>query len=1186
MNSLSQLHECFNKVLASGYLNNKLEISNQKVNSLSEIFTQAIERIEQSVAGHVKQEDLEQDIQVLNELKADGDTLYKTRYCHRSKVRKRKILKFLSACLPPIFRNCLPFFLRTNEIRKREEATENAINLYKQRIDQHVEGMKSQIDFLQTLDQLNRLASDLNQGQGQQFFNAEQGQAYLNLVKKIEKHALYQNQMIPVLRFNSLFFTRWPADLIRDLIPYMKGFNALDISETELTETDINEFKQKGWLNDSILINVSHCPYLKKLAAKQEEIRDTREHLARSLKTILSQDSYFSATKLYQLIKACIEDIEMLPASVTVEVLEECGLEPEQIDCLHTNRDALKIALEQKNLLQLQKLLAIPASKIEAIHSSLIELPLMRLQGQPYLKGLDGLKHSNKAIKIQSEGLELLASFMKQQTGCRPVRLEIEFKQPGDLKESIIQALFHLKALDLALIISLIGLDYISFEKLNLPNEAASKWIEFLLELDCPNLQRINLNSKVPLALTPKQGTALLDLCPTQDMLKQCWICCTTPHFIQIPRTILCQSKVDLSECPLEYIIALLPQFTAVRELNLGLTTIDDETLAGLIQQGLLKELKRLDLRGCKCLTSDIIYSLTELNQLIQLYLPQELKEGEISLDQLPVFDNPFKVCQYYLGPSIFQHRIQNYYKGPSNWASVFQIPLARMKGKKVFPASHHTLDPYSVDYWLYYRDYTQLKQETAIKTIIADNSFCLNDKNLIDFISRFPNLKTLSLYRCSHLTDRGILDLMAYMKEVKLPLQSLDLTGCDQLSQETLDQVKKEFLGKNLIYESTTLRINNSDLKDLDSLNQLLKTVSLNKLVKLDFKGCTDLTDAMLSHVLDRCSLASEEKLNITELNLVGCSQITGLAFSGKTSSKEDFATKFLGSLTYVAIWGTQINEKDVQFLQKAYPTLIFTHKEEEFYDEMNPTARIEACKPADEQKKQMSLLPLMQARIFLSLFSQSIPTHKQQDWELIQQLSFEPNQCKNRKLDFIQEIPNQLQEISFNIPAHQEVLYSQSSGFRKLFRPGGDLFKLDFTDIQNQHTSPKACQALIDLIYGKKDVISQLDWMAASELGELVKPDYFDLPEYMHAIREQIIKFFDMKKASEMIGRAQQLNDRILINTYLAMLNQFLDADGVDEYSATTLAQEIGVIANENGWQDLADKASRFQAKYGINE
>lgn len=1173
--SLYELNSHFENALKPGfYLTSDLQVDSQKKDTLATIFHKAIERIDGDLKT-LEERKVSEDIDLLNKLKASGESLYNNRYCSRGNRLKRSILHFLSTHIPAIFKKILPVSL--NEVDSREQAVLKAKEAYYVKLEQH-------LTRLQALKELQELVADLNK---HRTITLDQGITYLELIQKskvdIEKMNLG-------LKLDSISFKNWSKTQINQFLPYLKEYKTLDFSEAiDLTEADVNQFMEKGWITHLLTIQLKNDPQFKTLWNAQKQLYEEIEYMKKALPA-LEKQGFFSYDQFSEILQRCLQNLAKHPPHIVSSLLAECQLEESLITLLITHRDPLKEALIKKNEAKLKELLQSTrwSSALIPLSESSVELVCTKIPGTQEFKvnGIEKHRHFNSKFSIKAESLPFLADFMGKTPTCRPRLIEITVGPSSDLS-LMIDALFKLTTLDSPPYFTLHQLTSISFKKLT--KYDAHKIIELLAKSNCPQLKEIDL-SETDLTLDSYQ--MLIDLCPTFEVLKECLAYCPTPEKLKFPTSIFQQPSVNLQGYTPEQIKKLLPQFTSIQQLTLS---IDDQTLKAFIHQGLLSTIKELTLETCKGLTTDCIQNLVKLSNLTSLSLPKDLGEGSIPLKDLPKFDQPFKIALFYLSAPILRKHIHQFYTGFSNWASVFQIPLASQNDFPVFPKHHHTLDPHSVEWWLYQKDYEKLKGENSIKTIWADNSGSLNDDNLIDFISRFPKLETLSLHNCRQLTLKGMESLTKYILEKKTFLKTIDLTNCPQFTIEDLNDFNYVCESKNiqLIYNKfpITLEITDKDLSEPNGLNQKLSVVPLNRLVKLSFKGCTTLTDAMLSDVFNHlCTdffiengehqlIANPKRLNIVELNLEGCSQITGFAFT-KEADNGGWKTRDLGSLTYIAFQGTLITQKDSEFLETTYPSLQFHLSENDFYT-IHPKDILKQC----QQQMNWSRIPRIQAYIFKQLFANPPVSMLEKE-----SLHFNLNDYNDRKLEFVHEIPGE-GSFPFSLNINQEILYTHSPKFRNMFRVGGEFFKSGLISYQNQHTSEKACQALVKLIMGQKEVIETLDWKSASELSELIKPEYFDLPNYksyLLLIQDQIVKQFDLSKAQAMIDHARQLNNQTLLGIYKKTLFLLVPSrpDQIQEIEVETLLEDIRVIARENNWAIILDRITDLQIQLAQKE
>ena len=153
-----------------------------------------------------------------------------------------------------------------------------------------------------------------------------------------------------------------------------------------------------------------------------------------------------------------------------------------------------------------------------------------------------------------------------------------------------------------------------------------------------------------------------------------------------------------------------------------------------------LWQIETLQLQNCPNLTTDSLPALAKLPQLAKLALP-DLPKGKLPLNELPKFDNPFKIKMFYTSSKTTQPLASGFYTGPNLWAPIFQIPLARQGVAEIFAPSQKRLDPKSVAYWLHHNDYRHLKPQTSIVAILADSNAELTDANSVESLRNFLKL-------------------------------------------------------------------------------------------------------------------------------------------------------------------------------------------------------------------------------------------------------------------------------------------------------------------------------------------------------------------------------------------------------------------------------------------------------------
>lgn len=811
--------------------------------------------------------------------------------------------------------------------------------------------------------------------------------------------------------------------------------------------------------------------------------------------------------------------------------------------------------------------------------------------------------------------IEELIKFLKTNDKCRPCTLVIDLKQGLSLTPPLFKHLLALSEYTAEIRVN--DLKEIHLKDLALSPDEENQFIQRLDRFHFPNLEKFTFSEQSKNGRTPFEFSQLLSLIPTIEFLKECYNLCSSPQEIKIPTQLSQMQNLDLRGFPLQHLHSLCLQFNTLTELNLSGLAITDALLQQWISSGIFAHLQVLHLHQCDALTTDILPSLISLNRLTTLSLP-DLPQGKLPLVQLPSFDNPFKIKLFYTSSKVTQKIASQLYTGPQTWAPLFQIPLAREGIEKIFNDNHRVLDPKSVAYWLYKGDYKNLKPQQSVTTILADQNGELNDQNLVEFLEKFPNVVSLSLYRCPNVTPAGIISALTLFPRIK----TLDLTGCKQIdgklffnddltNLDVLDNLNRlivtdtslpsdvatvvqEHMGKKLIFEETVLKITDAQLIDDQSLEALLKAKNLTKLRCVDFSGCTKLTNQMLSQFLDHLNapiwvnqngLMAEnpQRLNLAILNLTGCQQITDEAFDQQKIG-DKIEPKLLENLDCIIIEGTKISK----ILREVYPLVTFQDKEEPIIIKIDPNQQLQAClfyhelkekNQNDKDQSELKILAqqLIHSRIAVELFASSC-----QDQTLLTRLARFP--VSTDSIEFFDmalsfKTDDGAQPVVFNV--HRDVLYSQSLYFLNRLRSGGMLSKLNAIDFINQHATPQVAKVMIDILYGKAN-IENLDWEIAAHVAELVGLGCFQfLSTYTKTLLDRIHSQFDPSRAEEMFLAAKKLNDTKGRDEYENTLLLFLSTieGNLEDSENQKLFQSFVNLAQEFGLEKLKAKTLKIQ-------
>jgi hypothetical protein len=799
---------------------------------------------------------------------------------------------------------------------------------------------------------------------------------------------------------------------------------------------------------------------------------------------------------------------------------------------------------------------------------------------------------------------EELVRFLDKHQSCRPCTIVIQMKDDLPLTPEFFQLLLKFKALLSEIKIE--GVQEINFKTLALSEADEHLFIQHLETFQFPNLKSVILSDHPKKDWTAKDFSRLLAFCPTHDLLKESYALCPSYQDIIIPSKLTTSKEINFKGFALDQIRYLLSLYTELTHADLSGLPMTDTQLLHWIQQGFLANVKTLQLNDCQNLTTDSLPMLATLPQLAKVSLP-DLPKGKLPLNQLPKFDNPFKIKMFYTTSKATHPLASDLYTGPHLWAPIFQIPLARQGVAKIFAPSQERLDPKSVAYWLHQSDYQHLQPQASIRTILADSNAKLTDANLVEFMEKFPEAETLSLYNCPNVSDKGIICMLQACPKIK----TIDLTGCPRITDSLfleegyfailnqLDKliiidtgissdiatIFKEGMDNKIVFEETTLTISDNDLTDDDSVEKILQAQNdLTKLKRINLEDCTKLNNKMLGQLLDHLNaplwiqtkegtwVDNPQRLNLAVLNLKGCSNITDEAFEQPRQvemmhadnildqiEKHKIEPKLLENLDRIVIGGTQISE----VLKQVYPEITFQAFEEPITIQIDEEAQLKDCiayheKKAhhmldEEEQKELKKLTAhylhnrMVAELFCEhqdlaqeIFNQPIQPDAEEFCDLI--LTFQENDNADPCL----------------FHAHRDALYCQSLYFANGFRPGGSMSKNGGLDFINVHATPKATQAVMDLLYGKSGIES-LDWKTAADVAELVGPNNFDLaPEIYEALLARIHSQFSIDRASEMLEAAQTLGDEGGKHEYEDTLLAYLATPGAidDEYVFQTLA------------------------------
>lgn len=549
------------------------------------------------------------------------------------------------------------------------------------------------------------------------------------------------------------------------------------------------------------------------------------------------------------------------------------------------------------------------------------------------------LENFSGVVKVHCTGLADLETLLKEKNTCLPTSLEIDFQETA-LDLAALDLILRLKTRIPA--IALVNLTKLDLNELNATAEQEQAWLANLSKISCPHLRTFVLAGHAKSYLSPQDFSNILKTCPTLHLMNQCLQFCTAPKEVQVPHQLTDQKYLNLENYSAELSFHLLSLWSPLKFIKMP-PQMTAEDLNHLHLQGILNSAIHLDLSRCT-LTTDALFTLTLLPALNVLKLP-ELTQGTQALSHLPKFDNPFKIHLFYTQSAITRTITHQLYTGLPLWANLFEIQLARKGMAAAISPNQFVLDPHSVANWLYQNDFRHLGMQTSIQSIVADDCAYITDENIVEFVQKFPNTRTISLFNSPHLTDKGVADLLAACPSIK----TVDLTGCrqvtDNLLNDALQKIMQERPSLRLMLSDTSisqdqvnlfksaitkndriefgirnLKITNAQLVDEESLENILNAQPLHELLRIDLEGCVNLTDQALSKLLDRLNtdqiliqdgteISNPRRLNIVSLNLTDCSNVTIRAFDGEAADGK-IQPKILNSLSQIIIGKTSLNK------------------------------------------------------------------------------------------------------------------------------------------------------------------------------------------------------------------------------------------------------------------------------------
>lgn len=811
-----------------------------------------------------------------------------------------------------------------------------------------------------------------------------------------------------------------------------------------------------------------------------------------------------------------------------------------------------------------------------------------------------------------------LTAFLEKHLTCCPNSLVITLKEDQELNAECIQLLLKLTRIAE---IQINGVKEINFKALGLSESEEHTFIQNLEHFSFPQLDNIILSDHQKNDWTAADYSIILSLCSSFELFKACYQQCSTFQEITLPPHIQEMNAFNAEGFDMDRVTHLLTQFSNLTHIDFSNSDMNDAQLFDLLDQPHLLKLKSLNLNGCKTLTTDALFTLQQLPNLGVLSLP-ELNQGEITLDLLPKFENPFQIKLFYLASKETRKLVNQLYTGPQNWSAIFQIPLARLGKEQIFPSNQKRLDPKNVAYWLHNKDYTHLKSEKEIVTVLADFNVEINDDNIVDFMGKFPNVKTLSLYDCPNITEKGIIALLKTHPKV----ETIDLTNCSRITEALLleegngDLLKKmkqiivtgtaissELVnifteqGVKLKFDNTILKITDADLTTDQALEELLKEKDLTQYKTIDLSDCLTLSNDMLGQLLDHLNapiyiqtaegllVPNPQRLNAAVINIKGCENITDDAFSIKSEKKDlseesqsKIDLKFLESLDRMVIGQTKITS----LIHDLYPNVTFQEEDQPITIQIDPKLQLKECALyhslkskkvlMDSEKEVLKALGkrYLHNRIALELFYNESPDML----EAVQNpIDIHSEDFSDISLYFMTQEPSVGAEITPTVfHAHRDILYSQSRYFINGLRPGGEMNKNKNLDILNAHATPKAATAIMELFYGKLS-IKDLDSKTAADVAELIGPKNFKFaPLHYQQLLTHIRAQFTLKNADELLTVAKTLEDNTGREEYEGTLMVFLESlDMKDQENFL----KISNLAKAHGLKELKKKVEAIE-------
>jgi hypothetical protein len=700
-----------------------------------------------------------------------------------------------------------------------------------------------------------------------------------------------------------------------------------------------------------------------------------------------------------------------------------------------------------------------------------------------FLDSYNGLICIDKAQNIKIQNFKALQQIIQEKPLCRPCGLKVTLNSEMPMDAEFIDVLSKLS--ETIPYIKLEGLYHLNLSSLSDLEQA--RFFELLPKMDAIHGNTVKLTLPVHASeWTSDQMQSLFEFWPAREL--------------------------NLQDISVQHLSRLLNYSPCIESLCLNQPNLTDDHFFEMHKKGYFDKLKHLDLNNCSELTTDIIPLLINLPDLISLSCP-DLRMGK---QQLPELKNPFDIKLFYGSAQVTKELAHQLYIGPDLLASVFQIPCARANVENIFGSNHSILDPLSVDHWLHLEDFRNLKPQSVLRSIIADNSLLINDQNLTEFVSKFPETQEISLYNCPNLTTAGIIALLKLSPQIK----KIDLTGCPGITREIFSEFNlsllenldeliisdtkiteeqyievSEVLKKKIIWERKSITLSNADLVKAKSLNEALKNyLPLNRLVRLDLTGCQALTPNDFNELLNHLNLelTDPQRLNISELILTGTRvQLPWLI---------NRQAELLGNLKLIIL----DNPRIINPLRNKFPTIQFSQIYAPTIESMNLDEKLMNChaiqESLDEYEKKQKVRNYLNDRVAIELFGQEC-----QDKPLLNRILLK--RIKDCDLQKFFDL-----ELSFSdrngqiTPIHlfKNQLYCQSPYMRNELRAGGSLFKSQAI-FENQNAKPDAVRLLSDLIYGEP-LAPNLPWNAVFEAAELANPHNLNIPTLFEKLKNYL--------------------------------------------------------------------------------